>query len=99
MASPVVAGMAALIRSRYPDLSAKQVKEIIMKNTRKLPGEVIQPGTFDTVSSNELSVSGGMVDVVSAMKLASTIKGNAKRKRTGCLRLSIRRWGESVSYL
>ena len=80
MASPVVAGIAALIRSRYPDLSAKQVKEVIMKSTRKLPGEVIQPGTFDTVSSSELSVSGGMVDVVSAMKLASTIKGNAKKK-------------------
>ena len=80
MASPVVAGIAALIRSRYPDLSAKQVKEVIMKSTRKLPGEVIQPGTFDTVSSSELSVSGGMVDVVSAMKLASTVKGNAKKK-------------------
>lgn len=79
MASPVVAGIAALIRSRYPDLSAKQVKEIIMKSTRKLPGEVVQPGTFDTVSSSELCVSGGMVDVVSAMKMASSTKGNAKK--------------------
>jgi subtilisin family serine protease len=80
MASPVVAGIATLIRSRYPDLSAKQVKEIIMKSTRKLPAKVTQPGTFDTVSSSELCVSGGMVDVVSAMKMASSVKGNAKKK-------------------
>ncbi len=80
MASPVVAGMAALIRSRYPDLSASQVKEIIIKSTDKLPASVIQPGTFDTVPSSELSVSGGMVDVVSAMKIAADTKGKAKKK-------------------
>jgi cell wall-associated protease len=80
MAAPVVSGVAALIRSRYPDLSAKQVKEIIMKSSRKLPATVTQPGTFDTVSSDELCLSGGMVDVVSAMELAASTKGKAKKK-------------------
>lgn len=80
MAAPVVSGVAALIRSRYADLSAIQVKEIIMKSVRKLPASVTQPGTFDTVSSSDLSISGGMVDVVTAMKLASTTKGKAKKK-------------------
>ncbi len=80
MAAPVVSGMAALIRSRYPDLSAKQVKQVIVQSAKKIPGEVIQPGTFDKVSPNELSVSGGMVDVVAAMALASTLKGKAKKK-------------------
>ena len=80
MASPVVAGMAALIRSRYPDLSAKQVKDIIIKSTDKLPASVIQPGTFNTVSSSALSVSGGMVDLVTAMKIADSTKGKAKKK-------------------
>ena len=80
MASPVVAGMAALIRSRYPDLSAKQVKEIIMKSTRPLPGTVTEPGTFDSVKPTELSVTGGTVDVVNAMKIASTTKGKGKSK-------------------
>ena len=80
MASPVVAGMAALIRSRYPDLSARQVKDIIISSTDKLPASVIQPGTFDTVPSSELSVSGGMVDLVSAMKIAAETKGKAKKK-------------------
>ncbi len=80
MASPVVSGVAALIRSRYPDLSARQVKDILMKSTRKLPITVTQPGTFDMVSSSDLSVTGGMVDVVASMKLASQTKGNAKKK-------------------
>ncbi len=79
-AAPVVSGVAALIRSRYPDLSALQVKEIIMQSVRKLPATVTQPGTFDKVASTELSISGGMVDVVTAMKLASGTKGKAKRK-------------------
>ena len=80
MASPVVSGVAALIRSRYPDLSALQVKDVIMKSVRKLPASVTQPGTFDTVPSSDLSISGGIVDVVTAMKLASTTKGKAKKK-------------------
>lgn len=80
MAAPVVSGVAALIRSRYPDLSAVQVKDIIMKSVRKLPAAVTQPGTFDKVSASDLSVTGGVVDVVTAMKLASTIKGKAKKK-------------------
>jgi cell wall-associated protease len=80
MAAPVVSGIAALIRSRYPDLSATQVKEIIMNSTRKLPAMVIQPDTFEKVPSSEMSVTGGMVDVVAAMTLAATTKGKAKKK-------------------
>jgi cell wall-associated protease len=81
MASPVVAGVAALIRSRYPDLSAVQVKDIIMKSTRPLPDQVIVPGTFELVKNTEVAVTGGMVDVVTAMKSASATKGNAKLKK------------------
>ena len=80
MASPVVAGVAALIRSRYPDLSAKQVKDIIMKSARPIPGEIVQPGTYDTVKATELCVTGGTIDVVNAMSLAAKTKGKGKSK-------------------
>jgi len=80
MACPVVTGIAALIRSRYPDLSAAQVKDIIIKSTRPLPDTVTEPGTFESVKPTELCVSGGMVDVVNAMKMASTTKGKGKSK-------------------
>lgn len=77
MASPVVAGVAALIRSRYPKLTAAQVKDVIMKSARNLSAKVIQPGTFDEVASTELGLSGA-IDVPQAMKLAAKTKGRRK---------------------
>ena len=77
MASPVVAGVAAEIRSHYPKLSARQVKDIIIKSARKLPARVIQPGTYDEVSSTELGI-GGAIDLPAAMKLAAQTKGKRK---------------------
>ncbi len=78
MAAPVVSGAAALIRSRYPKLSAAQVKDILIKSAHKLPAEVIQPGTYEKISSSELSVSGGIIDLPAAMKLAASTKGKRK---------------------
>jgi subtilisin family serine protease len=60
MASPVVAGLAALIRSYYPKLSAKQVKEIIMNSVEKAD------------SLKDISVTGGVVNAYKALKLAAT---------------------------
>ncbi|HJW28135.1 MAG TPA: hypothetical protein VJ508_02675, partial [Saprospiraceae bacterium] len=56
------------------------VKQVLMSSTRPIPGDVTEPGTFDTVKASALCVTGGMVDVVSAMKLASATKGKAKLK-------------------
>lgn len=81
MASPVVAGLAALIRSRYPQLSASQVKKIILNSTSSLPEDVSKPGTFEKTKASTLSVSGGKVNVPAAMKLASQTKGKAKLKQ------------------
>lgn len=80
MAAPAVSGVAALIRSRYPALSAVQVKEVIIKSSRPLPGKVIQPGTFETVSGEDMGV-GGIVDIVAAMELASKLQGKAKTQK------------------
>jgi subtilisin family serine protease len=77
MASPVVAGVATVIRSRFPSLTAAQVKEILIKSARNLPAKVIQPGTFDEVPPSELGIAGA-VDLPAAMKLASKTKGKRK---------------------
>lgn len=76
MAAPVVTGLAALIRSYYPQLSAVQVKEIIMKSVVKINHNVNTMKGADTVSIPfaDLCVSGGVVNAYNAIKLAATYK-------------------------
>ena len=75
MAAPAVSGVAALIRSFYPKLTAAQVKQIIMDSgvttdTSVLVGEEGR----NTQRFNELSVSGKMVNLYNALILASQTK-------------------------
>lgn len=74
MASPVVAGLAALIRSYYPKLTAKQVKEIIMKSVEKVNHNVdIRKGAeVESVPFADICVTGGVVNTYNALKLAAT---------------------------
>lgn len=80
MASPVVAGLAALIRSYYPDLTAAQVKDVILKSVTKVDQKVKIKGESGSkrVYLDEISVSGGIVNaykaVVEANKLSSKKK-------------------------
>ncbi|HUH32715.1 MAG TPA: S8 family serine peptidase, partial [Daejeonella sp.] len=79
MASPVVAGLAALIRSYYPALSAVQVKEAIMKSVTKVDTKVKikVDGTSKKVPFSELSVSGGVVNAYNALELAQKMGGSS----------------------
>lgn len=81
MAAPVVAGVAAVIRSVYPTLTAEQVKEAIMNSVTKLNHNVKVPGTKDIVPFSKLSVSGGVVNLYNALVYASTMKGKKKIKK------------------
>jgi subtilisin family serine protease len=75
MASPVVAGVAALVWSCYPNLTAVQVKDILMKSVTPYKGKVILPGTeSDKVKFSDLSISGGVVNAEKALKMAAEIK-------------------------
>ncbi len=77
MASPVVAGLAALILSYFPDLSAAQVKKIIESSAMKpSSASFTKPGTEDEKTSlDQLSITGGIVNALDALKLASTTTG------------------------
>jgi len=71
MASPEVAGVAALIRSYYPKLSASQVKHILMNSGIKIEQDVLLPGTKDKkVAFASLSVSGRIVNAYNALRMA-----------------------------
>ena len=71
MASPNVAGVAALIRSYYPKLSAKQVKHILMDSGVAITSDVIVGGkTTDVRSFTTLSKSGKIVNAYNALLMA-----------------------------
>ncbi len=77
MASPVVAGLAALIREYYPKLTALQVKEIIMKSVVKVNHNVDlaeEGGAAKSVPFSDLCITGGIVNAYEALKLAATYK-------------------------
>lgn len=79
MAAPVVAGVAAMLRSYYPDLTAEQVKSILMQSAVKDRTKVKKPGSKeDMVSFSTLSVTGGIVNAYEAVKLAEQTKGKKK---------------------
>jgi subtilisin family serine protease len=74
MAAPAVAGAAAVIRSYFPKLSAKQVKQILMNSGLSSQTKVVLGGDksnqeiFSTVSK-----SGNMVNLYNALIMASKI--------------------------
>ena len=70
MASPEVAGVAALIRSYYPKLTAKQVKYIIIHSGIKYNGDVIVPGSSDKKPFSELCVDGRILNAYNALLMA-----------------------------
>lgn len=79
MAAPVVAGVAAVLRSYFPSLTAVQVKNILMSSVTKMNNSVILPGTKDTmVPFSRLSIAGGVVNAEAAVKLAKITKGKKK---------------------
>lgn len=82
MAAPVASGVAALIMSYYPDLSAEQVKDIIMKSTMDFGKEkVIIPGNEKKTEFKKLSVTGGVINAYKALKLAAKKSKSTKRRR------------------
>jgi cell wall-associated protease len=70
MASPNAAGVAALIRSYYPKLSAKQVKQILMDSGTPLPTEVVLGKTEIIKAASSSSKSGKMVNAYNALLMA-----------------------------
>lgn len=78
MASPVVAGLAALIMEYFPTLSATQVKQVIEQSAQKPTQNVRNPGNGEMVPMAELARTGGLINAYEAVKLAATLKGERK---------------------
>jgi subtilisin family serine protease len=79
MAAPMVAGIAAMLRSYFPDLKAKQVREIILESALPVNLEVVKPGSDEKINFSELSATGGLANAYTAVKLAERTKGKKKK--------------------
>jgi len=79
MASPEVAGVAALVRSYYPQLSASQVKHIIMNSGTKIDMEVLVPGEKEEkIEFSKLSITGKVANAYNALVLADKMVNKGK---------------------
>lgn len=74
MAAPGAAGVAALVWSHYPNLSAAQLKKILMLSGVRSEILVVLPSDTDKkVPFHSLSVSGKMINAYNALILAKKV--------------------------
>ena len=78
MAAPVVSGIAALLLSYHPDISAKQLIEILEQSSKKINITFPKPGAQEKIMLSDLSITGAIVNTYDALKLASKVKGERK---------------------
>jgi len=72
MASPVTAGIAAVLKSYYPNLSAADLKRIIRQSAQVHHTQVLVPGENGKKADfSTLSATGGIVDLYEAVRLAA----------------------------
>ena len=74
MAAPNVTGVAAVIRSFYPKLSAASIKQIIMSSGIQMNDKLKQPDSDDILGRDSFSISGKTVNPVSYTHLTLPTK-------------------------
>lgn len=76
MAAPMVSGLAALLRSYFPKLSALQVKTLILNSVYKVPQKVkvAEYGRTARVSFSDVCISAGVVNAYTAVVDALKVK-------------------------
>ena len=70
MASPVVAGVAALVWSYYPEFTAQEIRQILLDSAVPISDQVKQPGSEKLVPFKRLCITGGVVNAYTALELA-----------------------------
>jgi subtilisin family serine protease len=77
MAAPIVTGVAALLLSYFPQLSANQVKTILLRSAFQPQVTVNRPQTKTPVPFSSLSISGGIVNAYAAVRMAISLLSSA----------------------
>jgi subtilisin family serine protease len=74
MAAPNAAGVAAIIKGYFPDLTAAQLKDILMKSSRKYTGLSVKTKELGKVDFATLSRTGGVIDAYNAFMMAKDMR-------------------------
>lgn len=76
-ASPIAAGVAALVWSYYPELTVNELKTVLLNSATSISQKVLVPQTYGLfkkkVAFSDLSVTGGIVNAYKALKEAEKI--------------------------
>jgi subtilisin family serine protease len=72
MACPATAGVAAMVRGYFPELTAEQVRDVLMKTTVPYKKKIIIPGTKTKAKLNTISITGGFVNAEKAFSYLLT---------------------------
>jgi cell wall-associated protease len=75
MASPVVAGLAALLMDYFPNLTAADVKRIILASAVRHTDQSVQKPGGGSARFGDLSATGGIVNAYEAIKMAQKESG------------------------
>ncbi|MDX1446416.1 S8 family peptidase [Lishizhenia sp.] len=89
MASPMVAGAAAFLKSYFPELTMLQIKNILLETAKTYEDlEVIKPGAstrdlnnIETIAFSKLSVTGGTIDLLEATKAAKKLVKELEKEK------------------
>lgn len=79
MATPMVTGVAAVLKTYFPHLKPADLKRIILQSAVVYHTPVLKPGTQQRVDFASLSKSGGIVNLYEAVKLAMREESVKKR--------------------
>ena len=82
MASPAVAGVAAMLMAYFPEFTALEIRKIIFESARRFDRlKVKTPGTNTPVEFADLSKSGGIVNAYDAVQMALRLREERKTVR------------------
>lgn len=80
MATPVVAGIAAVLKTYFPNLGPADLKRIVLQSAVVYHTPVLKPGSKQKVDFATLSKTGGIVNLYKAVKLAMAEQAAKARK-------------------
>tara|TARA_R110002072_G_C7976148_1_gene535472 strand:- start:8581 stop:10275 length:1695 start_codon:yes stop_codon:yes gene_type:complete len=75
MASPMVAGVAAMLKSYFPEFTMKEIKDVMLSSATSYKGvQQIHPETKKMTDFATLSVTGGVINVMNAVKALKALE-------------------------